>query len=153
MRPAGVCAHLMARAAGPRPRAFGSRKKHPPLPPPVSPRRQRARRRWRLLLVLLLLLLTLAVIGSIVVSALGGPQGIASLGHLTANLSITPRHQDIPNNYLINGVISHPPDAAKREVDARTIPLTSDTKQGQGSPSLARLLAIPSRDQDPDSLG
>jgi hypothetical protein len=82
--------------------------------------------------VLLLLLLSLAVIGGIVVSALGGPQAISTLGHLTANLSITPRHQDIPNNYLISGVIGGTTDATKRQVDARTITAQSDTKQGTG---------------------
>jgi hypothetical protein len=98
-----------------------------PLPPPVSQRRQRARGRKRLLLFALLGLLTLLVISGIVVSALGGPGGLATLGHLTATVTITPQSKVMQNNYLISGVTASP-NADQRQVLARTISAQSDTK-------------------------
>lgn len=104
-----------------------------PLPPPVS-RRRRARGRKRLLLFALLLALTIVLVGWLVVGA-GGISGLASLGHLTATVTITPQSQVVQNSYLLTGIASGTPDANQRQVAARVITAKSDTKQGTAGAS------------------
>jgi len=110
---------------GPGPRQSGLT----PLPAPVSQRKRRVSRRRRLVLFLLLGLLTLAVIGGILVSALGGPAGLATFGRLTATVSITPQSQYIQNKYVISGVTTAP-NAAQHQVSAHVLPAQSGTQQG-----------------------
>ncbi|HVU69602.1 MAG TPA: hypothetical protein VHD63_20875, partial [Ktedonobacteraceae bacterium] len=104
-----------------------------PLPPPVS-RRRRSRGRKRLLLFALLLALTIVLVGWLVVGA-GGISGLASLGHLTATVTITPQSQVVQNSYLLTGIASGTPDANQRQVAARVITAKSDTKQGTAGAS------------------
>jgi hypothetical protein len=103
-----------------------------PFPPPVSQRRRRARGRKRLLLVALLLVLITILAGWLMVEA-GGFKGLASLGHLTATVTITPQSQVVQNSYLLTGLASGTPDANQRQVAARVITAKSDTKQGNAS--------------------
>jgi hypothetical protein len=110
---------------GPGPRQGGLT----PLPAPVSQRKRRVSRRRRFVLFLLLGLLTLAVVGGILVSALGGPAGLATFGRLTATVNITPQSQNIQNKYVISGVTTTP-NAAQHQVSARVLPTQSGTQQG-----------------------
>jgi hypothetical protein len=82
----------------------------------------------------LLGVLTLLVIGGILVSALGGPSGLATLGHLTATVTITPQSKVIQNTFLISGVTT-PPNAEQRQVAARVITVQSDTKTATATAS------------------
>ncbi|HEY0753268.1 MAG TPA: serine/threonine-protein kinase, partial [Ktedonobacteraceae bacterium] len=102
-----------------------------PLPPPIS-RRHRSRGPRRLLLAALLILITLLV-GGLIVNALGGLNGLASLGHLSATVTLTPRSQLVQNNYLFTGVLSPAvPDAAHHEIAARQLDPQVSTKQANG---------------------
>ena len=100
-------------------------------PPTPYIQRSPSPRRRRILLLSALLLITLALIGGLAFSALGGVQGIASLGQLTATVTITPRSQIVQNNYLISGVTTTP-DAAQRQVGARVLTTQSDTQRATG---------------------
>lgn len=102
-----------------------------PLPPPVSRRRRRSSWRKRLLLAVLLIF-TLLLVGGVIVSALGGPSGLASLGHLTATITITPQSQVVKNDYLLTGVPNGTPDPNQRQVAARVLTAQSGTKPGSG---------------------
>ncbi len=101
-----------------------------PLPPPYS--RRNRRRFWRrtvLLLVLLVLLSGALVFG--IFAARGGIPGLP--GNLNATVTITPASVLEQDNYLIEALLTGTPDPAQRQISARMLTQTSDTKTGTGN--------------------
>ncbi|HEX7736594.1 MAG TPA: hypothetical protein VF458_17230 [Ktedonobacteraceae bacterium] len=102
-----------------------------PLPPPVS--RRRRNRTGRRILLISLIVFTLLLIGGLVASGMGGFKGLASFGHLTATVTITPRSQTVQNQYLLTGVQAPAqPDPNQRQIAVRTVKQQSNAQQATG---------------------
>lgn len=114
-----------------------------PLPPPVS---RRHRNRWRRPFILtVLIILSLLLIGGITAQALGGFKGLASLGRLTATVTITPRSQTVQNQYLLTGVLAPTvPNPTQRQVAVTQVGPQTDTQQksGQATGSIGATHAV-----------